>query len=88
MRVDFITAIGVFAVFTTTVQFFPQVIRAYRLKNLSGLSLSTFSMISVTATTWIVYGVLKQDLVVILANAFVLVSTLAIVLRMLYLKRS
>lgn len=79
--------IGVFAVFTTTVQFFPQVIHAYRQKNLAGLSLTTFSMISVTATTWIVYGFLRSDNVVILANAFVLISTLAIVLRMLYLKR-
>lgn len=79
--------IGVFAVFITTVQFVPQVIRAYRLKSLKGLSLTTFSLITVTASTWIVYGILKADMVVILANACVLVSTVLIVLRMLYLKR-
>lgn len=87
MRETVITLIGIFAVFITTVQFVPQVVRAYKLKNLNGLSLSTFSLISVTATTWIIYGVLQSDLVVILANAFVLVSTALIVARMVYLKR-
>lgn len=78
--------IGIFAVFITTVQFVPQVIRAYRLKSLKGLSLTTFSLITVTASTWIVYGLLKADMVVILANACVLISTVLIVLRILYLK--
>lgn len=79
--------IGWFAIFLTTVQFIPQVVRAYRLKKLTGLSLSTFSMIILTASTWIGYGILKSDGVVILANAFVLISAIMIVLRILYLRK-
>ncbi len=82
-----IRVIGILAVLLTTTQFIPQVYRAYHLKSIHGLSLSTFLMITATATTWVIYGVLIADRVVVIANFFVLVSTAAIVLRMLYLRR-
>ncbi len=77
----YVSALGIFAVFLTTVQFIPQVRKAYGQKDLGGLSASTFFLITVTASTWIIYGIIKQDLVVIIANALVLISAVAILVR-------
>lgn len=72
--------IGWLAVVLTAVQFIPQVVKAYTTKELKGASLATFVMIVVTASTWIVHGILHSDSVVIAANSLVLISAIAIVM--------
>jgi MtN3 and saliva related transmembrane protein len=80
--------VGWLVVFLTAVQFVPQVVRAYRTKELRGISLTTFVLIVITASTWIVHGVVRHDEVVVFANAFVLISAIAIVILKLKYKNS
>lgn len=70
---DFATALGLFAATLTTLAFLPQVIKTWRMKSAEGLSLGTFSMFCVGVFCWLVYGLLIEDLPVILANAVTLV---------------
>ncbi len=78
-----LSVIGGLAVGLTMVQFIPQVIKAYKSRQLQSLSVATFLLVVITATTWIVYGVLRKDLVVITANALVLGSAVAILIRII-----
>lgn len=61
--------IGSVAAVLTTVSFIPQVIHSYRTRDLSGVSLSMYSIFTLGVGLWLVYGVLKQDWPLILANS-------------------
>lgn len=78
--------IGWFAVLLTTIQFLPQVFKAYRTKRVRDISLQTFLMMVMTATTWIIYGVLRMDFTIIAANSLVLISGILIVFAKLTFK--
>ena len=66
--------IGLLAAFLTTAAFFPQMIKTVRTKSTGDLSLPMYSMMFTGTICWLVYGLLKHDLPVTLANA---VSSLA-----------
>lgn len=66
---DFSSAIGSIAAVLTTVSFVPQVIHSYRTRDLSGVSLSMYSIFTLGVGLWLLYGVIKQDWPLILANS-------------------
>ena len=66
--------IGLLAAFLITAAFFPQMIKTIRTKSTGDLSLPMYSMMFTGTICWLVYGLLKHDLPVTLANA---VSSLA-----------
>ena len=70
----FIEIIGLLAAFLTTTAFFPQVIKTVKTKSTGDLSLPMYSMMFAGTVSWLVYGILKNDLPITLANA---VSSLA-----------
>jgi len=70
----FIESIGLLAAFLTTTAFFPQVIKTVKTKSTGDLSLPMYSLMFSGTVSWLVYGLLKHDLPVTLANA---VSSLA-----------
>ncbi len=70
----FIEFIGLLAAFLTTTAFFPQVIKTVKTKSTGDLSLPMYSLMFSGTVCWLVYGLLKHDLPVTLANA---VSSLA-----------
>lgn len=59
--------------------FIPQIIKGYRTKHLNDVSYLLMMLISVGMALWIVYGIEKQDVVIIGAN------TAAIALNMVLL---
>jgi MtN3 and saliva related transmembrane protein len=65
--------IGFIAAFCTTVAFLPQVIRTIRTKNTIGISLGMYSLLVLGVALWLAYGILIDDLPVIIANAITLV---------------
>jgi MtN3 and saliva related transmembrane protein len=71
---NFINMIGLVAAFLTTTAFFPQVIKTVKTKSTGDLSLPMYSLMFAGTVSWLVYGLLKGDLPVTLANA---VSSLA-----------
>ncbi|OYY48892.1 MAG: hypothetical protein B7X98_00960 [Methylophilaceae bacterium 17-43-7] len=79
---DFVSAIGGLAAILTTVSFVPQVIQSYRTRDLSGVSLTMYSIFTTGIGLWLVYGVFKQDWPLILANSI----TFCLAGTMLFLK--
>ncbi len=70
--------VGWAAVVLTAIQFIPQVIKSLKTRKLRDVSLGTFLLIIVTAFTWLIYGIYESDIVIIAANALVLLSALII----------
>lgn len=60
--------IGFIAATLTTTAFFPQAYKVYKTKRTEDLSLGLFSFFSIGVFCWLVYGILIDDLPVIVAN--------------------
>lgn len=63
---------GLAAGFLTTLAFIPQVVRIWRSRSARDISLPTFTLFTVGVGLWLVYGILKQELPIILSNAVTL----------------
>jgi MtN3 and saliva related transmembrane protein len=68
------------AAFCTT--YFPQLRKCWQTGHTGDLSLTMFSVLGVGVALWIVYGLMKSDVIIILANAV----SLALLLGILYFK--
>jgi len=66
---DYIEALGLLAAFFTTVANIPQAIKVIKTRNVKDLSAATYSMLFVGMVLWVVYGIMKEDLPIILANS-------------------
>lgn len=82
MSITFATWLGLAAAFCTTVAYVPQVLKAWRSKSTSDVSLGMFALMVTGVALWLIYGVLLSDLPLILSNAV----TLALVFSILLLK--
>jgi len=71
--------VGWLAVLFTSVQFFPQVFKAYKTKQLADISLQTFVLVMISASLWTIYGIHTKDSVIITANVIVFFCATAIV---------
>ncbi|MEE1673668.1 SemiSWEET transporter [Agarivorans aestuarii] len=71
-----LTVLGLIAASCTTLSFVPQVIHIIKTKNVAGISLSMYSILTTGVGLWMVYGFLIRDLSVFLANVitFILAS--------------
>ena len=80
--------LGLIAACLTTYAFLPQVYKTWKTKDVSGFSLPTFSLFFVGIVFWLVYGILKESLSMILANTITMVSSLTLLVFILkYRKR-
>ncbi len=76
--------IGSIAAFCTTFAFVPQAIKSYKTRDLSGISLPMYSIFTVGVALWLVYGLLKQDWPIIIANAItVALSAMILILKIM-----
>ena len=62
-------SIGLVAAFLTTTAFFPQVMKTVKTKSTGDLSLPMYTLMFTGTVSWLVYGLMKHDLPVTLANA-------------------
>ena len=63
-----VTLVGSIASALVSVSFIPQIIKGYRTKRLADVSYLLMILISMGMGLWIVYGIEKQDFVIIGAN--------------------
>ena len=70
---DLTSAIGSVAAFCTTVSYFPQLKKCWQTGQAGDLSLKMFAILATGVALWAVYGMLKQDLVIVAANSISLV---------------
>ena len=66
---DTTTLIGFFAAVCTSVSYLPQFKKCWDTGKAEDLSLLMFSILATGVATWVLYGVFKRDLVIIVANA-------------------
>ncbi|MCB1307750.1 MAG: SemiSWEET family sugar transporter [Leptospiraceae bacterium] len=70
--------VGFGAALLTTIAFVPQLYRVYQLKSAHDVSYLTYMILCTGVFLWLVYGILLNDLPLILANAITLVIALGI----------
>lgn len=73
-----IDLLGLIATCFTTSSFVPQVWQIWKTRDVSAISLPTYLIITFGLVLWLVYGVLKNDLPLIVANAMMVVLTSSI----------
>jgi MtN3 and saliva related transmembrane protein len=74
------TMMGFFAGFLTTISFLPQVVKTWKSRSASDLSLGMFSVFTVGVMFWLTYGFLIQEPPIIFWNSVTLVLVSAILL--------
>lgn len=70
--------LGLVATCFTTYSFVPQVWRTWKTRDVSGISLVSYLVITVGLALWLVYGWVRGDLPLIVANSVMVVLTGAI----------
>jgi MtN3 and saliva related transmembrane protein len=63
------TLIGGLAAFCTTISYFPQLKKCWQTGHTGDLSLTMFLVLALGIALWVVYGVYKQDFVIVAANS-------------------
>jgi MtN3 and saliva related transmembrane protein len=85
----YVTALGLLAATLTTLAFLPQAIKTWRAKSADDLSMGTLSMVCAGVFCWLIYGLLIEDLPIILANAVTLVLVSSVLaLAVVYRRRA
>jgi MtN3 and saliva related transmembrane protein len=74
------TILGFFAGFLTTVSFLPQVVKTWKSRSASDLSLGMLSVFSFGVMCWLIYGFLLQESPMIFWNSVTLVLVLVILI--------
>ena len=72
------TIIGLMAAFCTTLSFLPQAIHTIKTKNTSGISLLMYSIFTIGTLLWLAFGIMTNNLPVILANCITAILALVI----------
>ncbi|MCJ8337389.1 MAG: SemiSWEET transporter [Pseudomonadales bacterium] len=67
------TLIGLMAAFCTTAAFVPQVVAILRTGNVDGISVTMYSIFTLGIALWLTYGIIVNDLPMLLANSVSLV---------------
>ena len=70
--------LGLVATCFTTSSFVPQAWRPWKTRDVSGISLPTYVIITIGLALWLVYGWLRGDMPLMVANAVMVVLTGAI----------
>lgn len=70
--------LGLIATCFTTSSFMPQVWRTWRTRDVSGISLATYVVLTIGLILWLIYGLFKGDLPLVVANSVMLTLTTAI----------
>jgi MtN3 and saliva related transmembrane protein len=82
-----IEAIGLLAGLLGIVAWVPQIREVWFHQRHEGISLSTFSVVTVALVLWLIYGVLISSMAMIVANVFTLVVILAVLIGVRRLRR-
>jgi MtN3 and saliva related transmembrane protein len=74
--ISLVTLVGLLAAVCTTVSYVPQLKKVWQTRSTEDISLKMFLILAAGIALWVIYGVLKSDIVIVLANAvsFLLLS--------------
>jgi MtN3 and saliva related transmembrane protein len=80
MPTDVFTWLGFSAGAITSFGFIPQLIRGYRTKHLDDISYWMPMVLALGMSLWLTYGFLRDDIAIIIANTFGVMSNLLLIL--------
>ena len=72
--------VGFFAAFCTTIAFLPQAIKVFKSKSTKDISLYMFIIFTIGVLSWLIYGLIINDMPIILANAVTLILSFFILI--------
>ncbi|PMB00422.1 hypothetical protein CEN50_03380 [Fischerella thermalis CCMEE 5268] len=75
---DFLTILGLAAATLTTSAFLPQMLKTWQSKSAKDVSYTMLITFIVGIFLWLIYGIFRQDLAIILANFITLIFNLII----------
>lgn len=75
---NYISIIGIAAGSLTTLAFFPQAYKIISTKDTRSISLFMYVILITGISLWVVYGAMKSDIPVILANSVTLIPAIVI----------
>ena len=78
MRFELHDIVGTLAACLTTVSFVPQAWLSFKTRDVSGVSLSMYSVFTIGVARWLVYGLLLSAWPIVIANAITLGLAVAI----------
>ena len=87
MAAMWIEAIGLVAGALGIVAWIPQIRDVWIHEQHEGISLTTFSVVTVALALWLIYGILVESLAMIVANVFTLIVILAVLIGVRRLRR-
>ncbi len=70
--------IGASAALLTTIAFLPQAYKSYKTRDLSGISLPMYSILTLGVALWFLYGLLIGDWPLMISNSITLCSSIVI----------
>ncbi len=79
--------IGFAGAFLTTISFIPQVVKIHKTKSADDVSLYMFILFTAGIILWLIYGIKKEMLPVIVANSITLILSLAILVMKIKYKK-
>ena len=82
-----IEAIGLFAGLLGIVAWLPQIREVWVLKKHEGISIPTFSIVTIALCLWLVYGVLINSIAMIIANVVTLAAIAAVLIGVIRIRR-
>ncbi|MBF4515482.1 SemiSWEET transporter [Flavobacterium sp. ANB] len=84
---NLIDIVGLFAGICVTISVIPQIYKIWKTKKVKEISLLTFSVLTFGVAVWIVYGILKNDLPIIVTNSVSLFLNLVMVYFIIYYEK-
>jgi len=77
--------VGSAAAFLTTASFLPQVWQSFKTRDVSGVSLSMYSVFTVGVALWLAYGLLLGSWPMVIANSITLgLAVMILTMKLLY----
>lgn len=73
---QWIDYLGLFGAFLSSITFLPQVFKAWKTRSVDDISAWMLVILMGNVTTWLVYGIYKSDLAIVIANAIIMGLTL------------
>ncbi|HKK46943.1 MAG TPA: SemiSWEET transporter [Balneolaceae bacterium] len=77
-----VTLLGLTAGALTTIAFVPQVIKTWKTKSADDLSLGMYSIFCSGVALWLIYGLIRKDIPIIVSN----IVTFTLAMTILYFK--
>jgi MtN3 and saliva related transmembrane protein len=86
--IDNTELIGLLAAALTTIAFIPQVFKVIKTKSSDGLSLTTYLIFIIGVGLWLIYGLIKSSISMIIGNGITFILAFLIIYYILRNKKS